>query len=146
MATQTETSSTRLMFELVSPERLVAHREADMVVVPGTEGLFGVLRGHTPVIATLQPGVIDVYEGGKVVDRMFVGGGFADVTADKCVILAELAMPLGELDRKAINDRIQNLANVAEIALGGAADGESHIVQELALQRAMLQALDSKPL
>ena len=135
----------RMVFELVSPEKLISSREADMVVAPGSEGFFGVLIGHAPFIAILKPGVIDVYEGGKVVERIFVAGGFADVTPEKLVVLAETATPIAELDRNAINDRIQSLENVAEFAVAG--DGEeSHIVHELNLHRAMLAALDSKPL
>jgi F-type H+-transporting ATPase subunit epsilon len=135
----------RMVFELVSPEKLISSREADMVVAPGAEGLFGVLIGHAPFIATLKPGVIDVYEGGKVVERIFVAGGFADVTPEKLVVLAETATPIAELDRNAINERIQSLENVAEFAV--ASDGEeSHIVHELNLNRAMLTALDSTPL
>ncbi len=136
----------RMVFELVSPEKLIASREADMVVAPGSEGLFGVLIGHAPFIATLKPGVIDVYEGGKVVDRIFVAGGFADVTPEKLVVLAETATPVADLDRAAITERIQSLENVAEFAIGSADGEESHIVAELNLNRAMLAALDSTPL
>jgi F-type H+-transporting ATPase subunit epsilon len=136
----------RMVFELVSPEKLISSREADMVVAPGSEGLFGVLVGHAPFITTLKPGVIDVYEGGKVVDRIFVAGGFADVTPEKLVILAETATPITELNRSAINERIQSLENVAEFAIGSDDGQESHIVAELNLNRAMLAALDSKPL
>jgi F-type H+-transporting ATPase subunit epsilon len=138
-------SDKRMVFELVSPEKLISSREADMVVAPGSEGLFGVLVGHAPFIATLQAGVIDVYDGGKVVERIFVAGGFADVTPEKLVVLAETATPVAQLDRKAINDRIQALSNVAEFAI--ADDGEeSHIVHELNLHRAMLAAIESRPL
>src|SRR4051794_30045866 len=75
----------KITFELVSPERLLLSQQVDMVVVPGSEGFFGVLIGHTPLISTLKPGVIEVYDGGKVVERIFVGGGFAEATPDRCV-------------------------------------------------------------
>ena len=95
-------------FELVSPERLVLSRDVEMVVVPGSEGYFGVLPRHAPMIATLAAGVIDIYEGGAVVDRIFVAGGFAEVTETRCTVLAEDATPLAEVDvaatEKAIAD------------------------------------------
>lgn len=95
-------------FELVSPERLVLSRDVEMVVVPGSEGYFGVLPRHAPMISTLAPGVIDIYQGGAVVDRIFVAGGFAEVTETRCTVLAEEAVPLAEVDvaatEKAIAD------------------------------------------
>ncbi|MFN4088589.1 MAG: F0F1 ATP synthase subunit epsilon [Alphaproteobacteria bacterium] len=85
-------------FELVSPERLLVSQPVDMVVVPGGDGDFGVLPGHAPLISTVRPGVIEIYEGSAVRDRIFVAGGFAEVTAERCTVLAELAMPVAEID------------------------------------------------
>jgi len=89
----------QVQFELVSPERLLVSRPVEMVVVPGVEGDFGVLPGHAPLISEVRPGVIAVFEGGKVEERIFVAGGFAEVTAERCTVLAEQALPLGEIDR-----------------------------------------------
>lgn len=95
-------------FELVSPERLVLSRDVEMVVVPGSEGYFGVLPRHAPMISTLSAGVIDIYQGGAVVDRIFVAGGFAEVTETRCTVLAEEAVALADVDvaatEKAIAD------------------------------------------
>jgi len=68
----------KVAFELVSPERLVVSMPVDMVVVPGGEGDFGVLPGHAPLIASVRPGVIEIYDGREVSDRIFVAGGFAE--------------------------------------------------------------------
>ena len=86
-------------FELVSPERLLVSRPVEMVVVPGSEGDFGALPGHAPLISEIRPGVIAVFEGGKVQERIFVAGGFAEVTGERCTVLAEQAMPLADIDR-----------------------------------------------
>ncbi|MBI3516670.1 MAG: ATP synthase F1 subunit epsilon [Proteobacteria bacterium] len=131
-------------FELVSPERLLLSQPVDMVVVPGSEGLFAALIGHAPFIATLKPGVIDVWDDGRITERIFVGGGFAEVTQERCVVLAETAAPVGELDRAKVVERIEELKNVADLARstgGGAAGG---ILAELELNQAMLAALDQK--
>ena len=64
------------------PERLLA-TEADMVVVPGSEGDFGVLHGHAPLISTVRPGVLGVFQGNKAEQRFFVAGGFAEVTPER---------------------------------------------------------------
>ena len=64
----------------LSPERRAFTDEVDMVVVPGSEGNFGVLAGHSPFISTIRPGVIDIFEGDRIIDRIFIAGGFADAT------------------------------------------------------------------
>jgi len=98
----------KTQFELVSPERLLISKAVDMVVVPGTEGDFGVLPDHAPLISSVRPGVIAVFEGGQVTDRIFVAGGFAEVTGERCTVLAEQAMPLAELDRGRIEAEIKD--------------------------------------
>ena len=94
----------KLQFELVSPERLLLSEPVGLVVVPGTEGNFGVLPGHALLISTVRPGVIDVYENGlpTITERIFVSGGFAEVTPERCTVLADEAMPLSSLDRGAL--------------------------------------------
>jgi len=123
----------KITFELVSPERLLLSQQVDMVVVPGSEGFFGVLIGHTPLISTLKPGVIDVYDGGKIVERIFVGGGFAEATPDRCVVLAETAVKLAKIDRIRVVERI------AEIRAVEVTDGSR---VELEIHEAMLEAVD----
>lgn len=92
----------QVQFELVSPERLLLSELVDMVVVPGSEGDFGVLPGHAPLVSTVRPGVIETYAGKSVKDRIFVAGGFAEVTRERCTVLAEEATPVADLDRAAI--------------------------------------------
>ena len=91
----------KVQFELVSPEKLLLSEAVAMVVVPGGEGNFGVLPGHALFISTVRPGVIDVYadEQSRVSERIFVAGGFAEVTPDRCTVLADEALPLSALDR-----------------------------------------------
>ena len=98
----------RVEFELVTPERLVISRGVDMVVVPGAEGDFGVLPGHTPMISTVRPGIVNVYEGREIVERMFVAGGFAEVTAARCTVLADRAVAVDELDRPATEQTLKD--------------------------------------
>src|SRR5262249_55414274 len=105
----------QINFELVSPERLLLSEPVEMVVVPGTEGDFGVLPGHAPLVSTVRPGVIAVFADGKVVQRIFVAGGFAEVTPERCTVLAEQALPVGDIDRGAAESEIaQARADLAE--------------------------------
>ncbi|MEY4679019.1 MAG: F0F1 ATP synthase subunit epsilon [Alphaproteobacteria bacterium] len=113
----------KVAFELVSPERLLLSRSVDMVVVPGAEGDFGVLRGHAPLISTLRLGVIDVHDAGGVSERIFVAGGFAEVTAERCTVLAEQAVPVADLDRAGIEGEIRSLRDSLAVADGDAERG-----------------------
>jgi F-type H+-transporting ATPase subunit epsilon len=90
-------------FELVTPERLILSTQVEMVVVPGTEGNFGVLPGHAPFISTIRPGTVDIYEGRTIAQRIFVSGGIAEVTPERCTVLADEALPPEALDRAALD-------------------------------------------
>src|SRR5262247_1841629 len=96
-----------VQFELVTPERLIVSREVEMVVVPGSEGNFGVLPGHAPLISTIRPGTVDIYEGQAITRRIFVVSGIAEVTPDLCTVLADEALRSEELDRPAIEAELQ---------------------------------------
>lgn len=97
----------KVEFELVAPERLLVSEAVEMVVVPGSEGDFGVLPRHSPLISTVRPGVIRIYENGNVTQRIFVAGGFAEVTPERCTVLAEEAVEVGDIDRAAVERRLQ---------------------------------------
>ncbi len=98
-----------LQFELVSPERLLVSEPVAMVVVPGSEGDFGVLPRHAPLIANVRPGVITVYETrAQASRRIFVAGGFAEVVGERCTVLVEEATPLEELDRASVEQALQD--------------------------------------
>lgn len=97
----------KLHFNLVSPERQIMSADVDQVDAPGTEGIFGVLPNHAPRMATLGPGVVRVVNGGEVT-RIFVGGGFAEITPAGLTILAEEAIPVKELSADDIARRIRN--------------------------------------
>ena len=92
--------------EIVSPEKLLLSRPVDMVVIPASEGDMGVLEGHTPMIVMLRGGVIDLYEGDRVTDRLFVDGGFAEITPERCTVLANQAIPLAEVNKAEAEKRL----------------------------------------
>ncbi|NFV78625.1 F0F1 ATP synthase subunit epsilon [Magnetospirillum aberrantis] len=96
----------KIQFELVSPAKLLVSSAVDMVVVPGTEGDFGALPRHSPVIATVRPGVIDIHDAGKVADRIFVAGGFAEVNEERITVLAEEAIPVADLTAAMVEERL----------------------------------------
>ena len=85
--------------EIVSPERLLLSRPVDMVVIPAEEGEMGVLVKHAPMIVLLRGGVVRLYEGGQVTERLFVSGGFAEITPLRVTVLADEAMPVADVSR-----------------------------------------------
>jgi F-type H+-transporting ATPase subunit epsilon len=117
-------------FELVSPERVLLSEEAVEVVLPGSEGDFGVLAGHVPLISTLRPGVMDVtLPSGK--RRIFVKSGFADVDPERLTVLAERAIELDGVSSEALAVEI----SAAEADLADAKDDQSRMDAETALER-----------
>ena len=110
-----------LHFELVSPERQLRSAQVFMVVVPGTEGDFGVLAGHAPLVSTIRPGAIQVFATSMndVPERIFIDGGFAEVGPDGLTILAESAVAVGEIDVEAT---ARDLAAAREAARGASGD------------------------
>ena len=126
--------------EIVSPEKLLLSRPVDMVVIPAAEGDMGVLEGHTPMIVALRGGTIALYEGDRITDQLYVAGGFAEVTPERCTVLANEAIPLAELSRTEAERRLAE----AEAAYDAA--GKPEGVQEDALldrvqsARAMVEA------
>jgi F-type H+-transporting ATPase subunit epsilon len=143
----------RVQFELVTPERLLMSEMVEMVVVPGTEGNFGVLPGHAPLISSIRPGTIDIYEGQSVTRRIFVVSGTAEVTPERCTVLADEAMQPEEIDRGAIEAELQtvqgNLPSLRDqVARAGGSERDTLIVELHRLERqenllqAELRALD----
>ena len=111
-------------FELVSPQRLVKSQAVEMVVVPGAEGDLGVLPGHSPLIAEVRPGVIDIHEGGKVNERIFVAGGFCEISAERCTVLAEEATAVTDIDKAEAEARLKSAAE-------GDDEGERRIAEAM---------------
>ena len=124
-------------FELASPEKLVFEGEVEHVVVPGSEGEFGVLAGHAPLVAMLRPGILSVL--GPNEQRFVVRGGFAEVNPQGLTILADFAAPVDELDRDVLAGQIKNLEeDVADATEGPARDRAAQRLDQLRAVQAAL--------
>jgi F-type H+-transporting ATPase subunit epsilon len=97
----------KLHFALVSPERELFNGEVDHVVVPGSEGEFGVSPNHAPVMSVIKPGALKVINEGTE-RRIFVNGGFADVTPEGLSVLAEEAIDLADVDPAQLEQQLKN--------------------------------------
>ncbi len=110
-----------LHFELVSPSRLLFSGDVASVTIPGTEGEMGIYPGHAPVLATLKPGVVTVYKEGGGTDRIFVKGGMAEVNPTGLTLLAEVAIPVAELNAETLASQVKD----AEEDFAGAKSDEA---------------------
>jgi F-type H+-transporting ATPase subunit epsilon len=128
----------KLNFALVSPEREVFHGDVDHVVVPGTEGEFGVSPHHAPVMSVIKPGALRVFNDGAET-RIFVDGGFADVTPEGLTILAEDAVDLSHIDAAQLEQQLRDAQDDVRDANGDAARAVAqHKLERLEIMRAAL--------
>ncbi|MDO9707572.1 ATP synthase F1 subunit epsilon [Paracraurococcus lichenis] len=121
------------LLELVSPERLLLSRQVEMATIPAAEGEMGVLPGHSPMIVSLRGGVIRVRENGAETERLFVGGGFAEVSPERVTVLADEATPLANLSRSAAEQRLAE----AEAALREITAEDTESRRDAALERVL---------
>ena len=133
--------SDKVQFELVSPAKLLLSEEVEMVVIPCAEGDLGILPGHTPLLTTVRPGVIDMYENDKVAKSIFVVGGFAEVSEERCAVLAEEAIAVEELSRDDAEARLQKANDALQAAETDVAKKVAE--QELTAAEAMVAACDA---
>jgi len=92
------TEENTFLFELVSPDAILASETVKMVTVPGESGEFGVLAKHAPLLSSIRPGVVEITSENGDVKRLFVDGGFADVNETQCTVLAENAIDVADLN------------------------------------------------
>ena len=111
-------------FEIASPERLLFSGEVDQVDVPGSEGDFGVLAGHAPLVAILRPGILTVTIGGEQ-QRIVVLGGFAEVGPTGLTVLADVATSVEDIDRAVLAAEITEMeTRVKDMEQGSLLDRE----------------------
>lgn len=128
-----------LRFELVSPERLLRAADVYMVVVPGTDGDFGVLARHAPFLSTIRPGAISVYAESmsSEPERIFIDGGFAEVNDKGLTILAEYALPVSDIDSAEVAQQLADARDDVRIAKN---DVERALAEKRVARYAAMQA------
>ncbi len=127
-------------FELVSPEQKLISGEAYQVTIPGEEGYIGVRAGHMALVMTVRPGVIEVIrsEGGAT-EKIFIAGGFADVSQTNCTVLAEQAIPVANLNAEKLSAEVTDLTE--HLSLSDSEDEKISLNRKLAMVSAMLDAV-----
>lgn len=130
-------------FELVSPEKILASEPVTLAIIPGEAGEFGVLPKHSPLLSSLKPGVVTLTTEDGETKRIFVAGGFADVTPEQCTVLAEQAVNVDDLNQAELEKKIADLKEDIGLA-GDDAIKKAHIVNEISIAKAQLQAVTGK--
>jgi F-type H+-transporting ATPase subunit epsilon len=131
---------TPFSFEMVSPERILFSGNVTSVVVPGSEGDFAVLANHAPVMTTIRPGVIAIQETPTgAPKRIFIRGGFADVSASGLTILAEQAIAIEDLKPDTLAKEIK--AAEEDVADAKGADAKAKATERLAQLKELQKAL-----
>ena len=107
----------RFHFELVSPAEKLMEEPAFQVVIPGETGYVGVRKGHASLVLSVRPGVVEILKSkDSQPEKFFIAGGFADITAENCTLLAEETMALTELDKDALLQQQKDLKEDVESA------------------------------
>lgn len=136
----TEQNAQTFNFELVSPERKLMSGPVKMAVIPGEEGDFGVLPNHSALVSSIRPGVILVYGAdNEAPQRIFIAGGFADVTGTNTTVLAEEAVNVNDLNAADLEQTIRNLTE--DMGMTADETEKSRIHRKLALAKAKLEAV-----
>ncbi|ETR77610.1 F0F1 ATP synthase subunit epsilon [Afipia sp. P52-10] len=126
-------------FDLVSPEKLVFSGEVEQVDIPGSEGDFGVMAGHAPLVATVRPGIMTVTAGGKQ-EKIVVLGGLAEISAKGLTVLADVATSVADIDRVQFAKTVAQMeADIAKAAQGSQLDRE---IERLDHFKTVLQHLE----
>jgi F-type H+-transporting ATPase subunit epsilon len=128
-----------MQFDLVSPERRLASLQVSAVRLPGAEGEMTAMPGHAPLITTLRPGMLRI-ESPEGTSEFVVTGGFAEIGAESMSVLAEKAVPLGEMTRAHMEELIEE-ARSAHAAAKAAPEVAANIVDEAAKLLADMEAL-----
>lgn len=110
--------SDQISFELASPQKMAFAKPVAMVVVPGSEGRYGVLSGHAPMATAIGPGVVEIYENDQqsITAKFFVTGGFCQVASDGCALIADQVIQMKELVRADIEKQIKALLAEAKVS------------------------------
>ena len=130
-------------FELVSPEKLLLSRAVEMAVLPAAEGEMGVLPGHAPMIVALRGGTIAVRENGAETERLFVAGGFAEITPERVTVLAIEATPVAQLSRAEAERRVGEAEAAYAAAAMDTPERRDATMTRLLAMRAMRDAAQS---
>lgn len=134
-----------ITLEIISPEKVVLSQAVDMAVLPAMEGDIAAMEGHVPMILLLRAGMVDLYQNNKVVQRLFVEGGFAEMKESSCTVLANRVRKLDELSEEEGIQRLAALeAQFSTAASSDDAEKQRELVDEMQGANVMIDLASSE--
>ena len=130
--------------EIVSPEKLLLSKKSDMAVVPSSEGDLAAMEEHAPMIVLLRGGLVTLYDGNTETDRFYVAGGFAEITGDRCTVLADEAIPPADIDRADAERRLADAQKAYNDTDMTDFDAVPLATDRLQVAQSRIEALDAK--
>ncbi len=131
-----------ILFEIVTPAKLTLSEQVAMVVLPGSDGQFGVLPQHAPLLSSLRAGVAELYDSeNRITKRIFIEEGFADVTPECCTVLTEQATAVTDITREMADQRLKKATD--ELLSADTPSVQQSADREVRVAEAMLEAVDT---
>ena len=133
--------TTQLQFELTSPQKTAFDKPVAMVTVPASQGAYSVLIGHTPMVTDVSAGMVEIYENddATISERIFVTGGYCEVTTDRCSLMADDILDVETFDLVTIEAEIAALIKArGEL---GPDDSDAEIEASLVIENAKMQTV-----
>ncbi len=128
-------------FDLISPESIFASEQAAMVLMNGDKGEFGVLKGHSPVVSSVKPGVLSIFQPDGEIRKVFVSSGFANISEELCSVLVENAVNVTDLNADELNEELTALK--AEMKSKEDEDDFAKLIDQRAIIEAKLRAVEA---
>jgi len=129
-----------IQFELVSPEEKLVSESVYLAEIPGDDGFFGVMKGHSSLLSSLKPGVVRLQrEQGGDKQEIFIAGGFADVNAESCTVLAEDAIPVKDLNKESLEQHLTDLGE--DLGMAEEKLDKERIQEKIAITKAKISAV-----
>ncbi len=102
--------------EIVTPESILYFKQVYMAIMPGAKGEFGVSHGHMALLSGLAVGLVIIYDNSmKIIDQIFIGSGFVEISAESAILLVEKAAPLSDYNKELVINELDTLSNNLEL-------------------------------
>ncbi|MEE8658325.1 ATP synthase epsilon chain [Acetobacteraceae bacterium EV16G] len=133
-----------VLLEIISPEKILFSANVDMSVIPGEEGDIAAMPERAPLMISLRGGVLSYYQGEKVAGTFFIAGGFADMNAEKCTVLADDAYPVSDISTRDAYTALEGLeAALANVTAENVVE-QDRIARRIQIVRAEIEAAEEK--
>lgn len=126
-----------LRFQLVSPEKMLYADDVSMVTIPASKGEMGILPNHAPMVVTLIPGIINIYQEHTVEEKIFIGGGFANINESGCQVMADEGIPVADIHPEEVEAHIEEV--MLELEADQEEDVRASLEQNLSIERAKME-------